>query len=96
MWPKSRQTGGPRWNDLSPAHRKVLAALQGRLRWRRPITNATLIQHQTYSSGGRGFERLLASCAGDFRCFLGKLRGLSPRAFSRPHQEEFDALLDQL
>lgn len=74
----------------------VLLALQKKLGWRRPITNATLIQHQTYSSGGQGFEKLLATCAGDFRCFLGKLRGLRARSFARPHQEDFDALLEGL
>lgn len=70
----------------------VLQALQARLKFR-PITNATLVQHQTYSSGGQGFARLLEACRGDYRCFFDRLRTLTPRSFSKPHQEDLDAVL---
>ena len=70
----------------------VLKALQQKVRMR-AINNATLLQHQTYSSGGQGFARVLDACRGDFRCFFGRLRTLTPRSFARPHQEELDAVL---
>ena len=70
----------------------VLASLQQKLKMR-PITNATLVQHQTYSSGGEGFARLLEACRGDFHCFFDKLRTLKPDSFARPHQEDLDAVL---
>lgn len=81
--------------DAEKLRRKTarLTALQEKLAARAPITNATLQQYETYNSGGSGFERLLASCAGDFRCFFARLRTLSPRSFSRPQQENLDPVL---
>ena len=70
----------------------VLRALEARLQLR-GITNATLQQHQTYSSGGQGFARLLEACRGEFGCFFARLRTLTPRSFARPHQEDLDAVL---
>ena len=70
----------------------VLQSLQQKLRMR-AITNATLVQHQTYSSGGQGFARVLQACRGDYRCLFDRLRTLTPRSFARPHQEDLDAVL---
>jgi predicted aminopeptidase len=80
----------------------VLQALQQRLQMR-AITNATLVQHQTYSSGGQGFARVLEACGGDaagaaasagaWRCFFDRLRRLTPESFARPHQEDLDSVL---
>ena len=70
----------------------ILEPLQQRLQMR-AITNATLVQHQTYSSGGRGFARVLEACRGDFRCFFDRMRTLTRRSFARPHQEDLDAVL---
>jgi predicted aminopeptidase len=78
--------------------RKVarLSALQARLQMKRRITNATLVQHRTYSAGVVGFERVLDACGGDFRCFLQRVRMLTPRSFSRPEQDDLDPVLLQL
>ncbi len=70
----------------------ILNDVQQRLHLR-PINNAALVQHQTYSSGGQGFARVLDVCRGDFRCFFGRLRTLTPQSFARPHQEDLDAVL---
>jgi len=72
---------------------QILGALGVRLQARRRITNATLAQHKTYSSGGQGFARLLQACGGDLRCLLDRVRTLTPKSFSRPQQEELDPVL---
>lgn len=73
-----------------------LAGLRERLRWRGSLNNATLMGHRTYTSGGKGFAQLFASCGGGFRCFFDRLRRLRPASFARPQQEDLDALLTRL
>ena len=70
-----------------------LAALKERLAWKRRLNNATLLGYRTYDSGQVGFPRLLANCQGDLRCFLDRVRTLTPAQFARPHQEDFDGLV---
>ena len=71
----------------------LLDGLRRRLGFKRPLTNATLAQHRTYSSGSQGFARVLEACNGEVPCFLARMRSLGPRSFSRPHQEDLDPVL---
>ena len=72
---------------------QILGALGVRLQARRKLNNATLAQHKTYSSGQKGFARLLQACGGDLRCLLDRVRTLTPKSFSRPQQEDLDPVL---
>ncbi len=67
--------------------------LRARLHSKRRFTNATLVQHKTYSSGEEGFQRVLAACKGDLRCFFARLRTLTGKSFKKPHQEELEPVL---
>jgi predicted aminopeptidase len=82
-------------SDAKKRQRKaaILGALGAKLRWPRPITNATLIGHRTYESGKRGFSALLEACRGDFSCFFDKLRTLKAGSFRRQQDEDLDAVL---
>ena len=74
----------------------VLDDLRARLHTRRRLTNATLAQHRTYSSGREGFARVLKACRGEVRCLLARVRTLTPKSFSTRHQENLEPVLLQL
>lgn len=74
----------------------LLEEVRARLRFSRPLNNATLQSHLTYQGGAEGFARLLDSCAGAWPCFWTRLRSLTPASFGRPQQDDVDAVLDRL
>ncbi len=74
----------------------ILAALARDVRARRPITNATLGQFDTYDAGRDELAALLAACGGSFPRFVGALRGLGPASFREPQQRDLGAVLAPL
>jgi predicted aminopeptidase len=74
----------------------VLAALARDIHARRPITNATLGQFDTYDAGRDELAALLAACGGSFPRFVGALRGLGPTSFQTPQQRDVGAVLTPL
>ena len=58
----------------------------------RPLNNAVLIQYRTYGSDHDDFEALFQKCGGWPR-FWGAIRGIGPRSFDRPQQEELAPVL---
>ena len=77
---------------------ELLAALQTELKASRPLNNAVLAQHLTYSagSGTEGFARVLERCGGDWRCFFERLGEVGPSDFEKPQQTALDPLLARL
>jgi predicted aminopeptidase len=75
---------------------RVLGTLQGALRFRRPINNATLAGFRAYGTGFDAFERLRVACGGSWARMLGAIRTLVPEDFGRPQQERFEPVVDRL
>ena len=75
---------------------RILEALGRDLRARRPITNATLGQFDTYAAGRADIEALLAACGGSFPRFVGALRDVGPASFHQPQQRDLGAVLAPL
>jgi predicted aminopeptidase len=73
-----------------------LDGLQHELGFRRKITNATLIQFQTYDPGDHGFLRLFQKTNGDVRAFLSLLSKLQEKDFEHPQMEELRGVLEKL
>ena len=72
--------------------RVYLESLQKEVGFRRPITNATLVQFQTYDDSSHGFQELLVREKGDIVAFLKVLSKLKSSDFARVHQEDFDVM----
>ena len=85
----------PRAEKLA-AKAEILAALTRDIHARRPITNATLGQFNTYDAGRDELAALLAACSGSFPRFIGALRGLGPTSFHEPQQRDVGAVLAPL
>ncbi len=75
---------------------EYLAKLQSDLHFRRKITNATLIQFQTYHSSEADFLSLYKKTNEDIRAFLKVLSTLSEKDFERPQSEELRGLMGKL
>lgn len=75
---------------------RILQALAREVHARRPITNATLGQFDTYDAGRAELAALLAACGGSFPRFVGALRGIGPASFREPHQRDLGAVLAPL
>ena len=73
-----------------------LTKLQTDLGFRRKITNATLIQFQTYHSSNADFEKLFKKANEDVRVFLKVLSRLKEKDFEHPQSEELKGMLDKL
>ena len=69
--------------------------LQNTLGMRRRLNNADLAGSRTYDTGGPAFARLLRACGGLPR-FLTAVRSLKEGDFTRPQQQQFDAVIDAL
>lgn len=74
--------------EKSAEKQALLDALRAKLKFSRPINNATLIQFRTYHSGQAELATLLEACGGDWPRFLGVLKKLEPRAFG--HAQDAD------
>ena len=73
-----------------------LAKLQTDLGFRRKITNATLIQFQTYHSSNADFEKLFKKANEDVRVFLKVLSTLKEKDFEHPQSEELKGMLNKM
>ena len=73
-----------------------LEKLQAELKFKRPISNATLIQFQTYDPSDHGFGTLYKKHHEDVRSFLQALQKLQPSDFKHPHEIELRELLEKL
>jgi predicted aminopeptidase len=73
-----------------------LSALQSELGFRRRITNATLIQFQTYDPGDHGFGALFKKTNEDVQVFLQLLSKLTEKDFEHPQMEELRGVLGKL
>jgi predicted aminopeptidase len=67
-----------------------LESLQKEVGFKRPISNATIVQFKTYDDSDHGFEELLAREKGDIRAFLQLLSGIQSSDFKKPHDEAFN------
>ena len=84
-------------SSVSDSEKKVkkkeyLEALQKEVGFKRPITNATLVQFQTYDDSEHGFQELLAREKGDIRSFLQVLSKLKSSDFTKSQDENFDVM----
>jgi predicted aminopeptidase len=75
---------------------RVLTELQARLKFRRPVNNATLIQFRTYGVGRKEYAALWAACGQDWSRFWKALGRLNADSFVKPHQEDLGAVLGPL
>jgi len=73
-----------------------LNALQAELGFKRRITNATLIQFQTYDPGDHGFGALFKKTNEDVQVFLRLLSKLRAEDFEHPQMEELRGVLGKL
>lgn len=67
---------------------EILTQLHDQLRFRRPITNATLIQFRTYHSGQEDLAKLLDTCGGDFPRFMRSLKRLETTPPATPQEHD--------
>jgi predicted aminopeptidase len=75
---------------------RYLESLQAELKFKRKITNATLIQFQTYSTEDRGFQALFEASGREIPRFLQTLSRLTPEDFGEPQIEDFKPVLERL
>lgn len=76
--------------------KSYIEALQKELGLRRPITNATLIQFQTYDPSDHGFSELFQKTNEDVRTFIQVLAKLKESDFKKPHQEDLRGVIEGL
>ncbi len=70
--------------------RVYLESLQKEVGFRRPISNATIVQFQTYDDSDHGFQELLMRAHGDIRTFLEILSKIKSSDFNKAHDENFN------
>lgn len=75
---------------------QTLSDLEKRIKARRKLNNATLIQYKEYSSGMKDFEALFQACGRDGSRFLRTLARLDEHSFARGQQEDLGAVLEPL
>jgi predicted aminopeptidase len=76
--------------------RRITEDLRARLHVKRPVTNATLIQYQTYGSGKAEMVELLQTCGGSFPRMLRTLERVRPIAARSPAHTDPAVLLRPL
>lgn len=74
----------------------ILSQLQGKLKSKREINNATLIQYKEYHSDKKSFEALFDACEKDWKNFFKALSQLNRDSFARPQQEDLVPVLKPL
>ena len=77
-------------DDKRAKKNSYLSALQKELEFRRPITNATVVQFKTYDDSDRGFAKLFERSGNDLRRFLKSLETASKTRFQEDQIEHFD------
>lgn len=76
--------------------RALIDAAVERLELRARPNNASLIGFRLYQVGGPDFSALLAACGGQWRRFLTAVSEVSPDAFGRKQQPDFEPVLSEL
>jgi predicted aminopeptidase/isopenicillin N synthase-like dioxygenase len=66
----------------------LLLALQKELRYRRPLTNATLAQFKSYEGGSEVLRKLYDACGRDPRRFVKALSPLKDATFAKPNDKD--------
>lgn len=74
----------------------LIDAATEKLRLRSRPNNASLIGFRLYQVGGADFSALLTACAGRWRRFWTAVSEVSPEAFGRPQQPDFEPVLAAL
>ena len=77
-------------SDKREKKRVYLESLQKEVGFKRPISNATIVQFQTYDDRDHGFQELLARVNGDIKIFLKVLSKIKSSDFKKPHDEKFN------
>lgn len=75
---------------------EYLAQLQSELKFRRPISNATLIQFQTYDPSDHGFGALFQRYHEDVPAFINALKKLKSSDFKKHHETDLNQILERL
>ncbi len=75
---------------------KILESLQEELKFKRKISNATLIQYKTYHTGSVEFENLLQACGKEWARLLSAVKSLKPESFSKPQQDQLTEIIGKL
>ncbi len=85
-------------NDAEKLKRKaeVVGALQTKYPFFRKISNATLVQYQTYHSSENDFKNLYLRKNSDLATFFKVLSKLKPEQFEKSQQEDFSKLFATL
>ncbi len=71
----------------------LLDELKQKVKAKRDINNATLIQFKTYGTGMAEFEALLKTCQSDWQRFLTSLNRIDRSSFSESQQEDLKAVI---
>jgi len=74
----------------------ILVRLRAALGYRRPITNATLIQYKTYNSGQEEFAELLRACGGSWPRFIRTVKRLETTHFASDQESEVGPMVRPL
>jgi predicted aminopeptidase len=82
--------------DKLAEKRVVLDRLQARLRYTRPINNATLIQYRTYNSGQDELGKLLTACGTDWPRFIASLKTLERAHLPKAQESDVAKLVAPL
>jgi len=75
---------------------KILARLQEVVKFRRKITNATLIQYKTYHTGTAEFDDLFQACGKNWMNLLSAVKSLKPESFSKTQQDQLTETIGKL
>jgi predicted aminopeptidase len=80
-------------DDKLSEKKKLLTALQEKMKWKREINNATLIQFKTYNEGTPEFETVYKACGEDMRRFMDVMKTVKSESFSRSQQNVLGPVL---
>jgi predicted aminopeptidase len=74
----------------------MITALQDEMHFKRKITNATLIQYETYHSSEDDFRMLYEKTGKDIHKFMKIMGSLTEKDFSKPQQENLKDVMEKL
>ncbi|MFO0755305.1 MAG: aminopeptidase [Byssovorax sp.] len=76
--------------------KRILTELRAKIRFKRPINNATLAEMATYHAESHALDGLFEACGESFPRMLGALRSVGPRSFARERQEDLEPVIAPL
>jgi len=74
----------------------LFESLNQKLKIKRKLNNAFLIQYRTYGVGREDFEKLFQSCEHSIQRFLKKVMLLNGGSFERSNQDDFSQVIEKL